>query len=76
MENRLFQLERKEKEPYDVLHVHLRIPKRPRLLPEPTRGHLRAAVRETLLAGRSVLDAVVEKVEPQSPGDTAKTQAG
>lgn len=76
MANKVLELERKEKESYDVLHIHLRIPKRPRLLPEPTRGHLRTATRETLLAGRSLLDAVIEKVDKQPAENIAQTPAG
>ena len=35
------------------------------LIPEPTRGHLRAANKELLMAFRSWLDQVIEGVEKQ-----------
>lgn len=63
MVQKIFEVEYKPEEPYDVLHIHLRVPKRPILLPAATREHLRGAVRETLLAWRSVLDACIEKTE-------------
>lgn len=35
------------------------------LIPEPTRGHIRAANRELLLALRSFVDQVIEGMEPE-----------
>jgi len=63
MAQKIFEVEHKTEEPYEVLHIHLRLPKRPVLLPAATREHLRGAMRETLLAWRSVLDALIEKTE-------------
>jgi hypothetical protein len=65
MSKKLFELERHADEPFNELHVHLRIPKPPRVLPDATRGHLRAALRETLLASQSLVDALIEKIEPK-----------
>ena len=73
MAEKMFEVERKAEEPYEILHLHLRIPKRRRLLPAATRDHLRAATRETLLAWRSVLDALIEKAEKQ-PKTATKIQ--
>ena len=74
MAEKMFELEQKAEEPYDVLHVHVRIPKRRRLLPDAAREHLRAAARETLLAGRSLVDVLIEKVEKQAAKTATKIQ--
>jgi hypothetical protein len=38
-----------------------------RLLPEPTRGHLKAANKELLLALRSSIDQAIEWIDRQGP---------
>ncbi len=70
MTKNMFEIERNAEDHYDVLHVQLRFPRRPRVLPVSTHEHLRTVLRETLLAGTSILDALVERVE-KAPAKTA-----
>lgn len=59
---KIFEIEESEGE------IIIRI-KRPKILPEETRTHLQAAVREGLLAFRSLIDdfvARLEKIEPKA----------
>jgi len=56
------EIEERPEGPFDVLHVALPLPRLPSLARE-TRQHLRAARRERLLALRSLLDAVIKRLE-------------
>lgn len=56
------QIEERSEGPFDVLHVALPLPRLPFPAGE-ARQHLRAARRERLLALRSLLDAVIRRLE-------------
>ncbi|MBI2845877.1 MAG: hypothetical protein HYX86_04960 [Chloroflexi bacterium] len=58
---RMIEVEEQADAPYDVLHLRLAVPKR--LLPEETKTHAKAALREMLLTGRSLLDVFIEELE-------------
>ncbi len=75
MPEKLFQIERKPEEHHDILHIRMPVPRRRSILPTATRGHLRAALRETLLAQRSVLDALIKKTEPSQTPQAPRRQA-
>jgi hypothetical protein len=56
MAERIFEVEH---EPGEEVVVKIRLPK----FPESTRGHLRSAHKEGLLALRSLIDAAIERAE-------------
>ncbi len=57
---RIVDIEEDPEVGYDTLHVRLPIPKH--VLPSETRYHAKAAIREVLLAGRSLLDVAIEEL--------------
>lgn len=56
---RMVDIEEHPEAGYDTLHVRVPIPKR--LMPKETREHTKAAIREVLLAGRSLLDVAIDE---------------
>ena len=63
MSQKLFEIERREDEGAIAMHIRVPIPRPPSLLPSATQDHLRGALRETLLAQRSILNALIERAE-------------
>ena len=56
----MVEYERQTGEGFDILHFSLKVPK-PRL-PEETGHHLRSAESEMLLAARTLIDELVERL--------------
>ena len=54
------EFERQEGEHFDTLHLSLRVPKLG--LPKETGKHLRSAESEMLLAARTIIDELVERL--------------
>lgn len=54
------EFERQEGERFDILRLNLRIPKVP--LPKETRRHMRNAESEMLLAARTIVDELAERL--------------
>ena len=71
MSDSIFEVEYR---PREEVVLHFKLPKL-RGLPEPTRQHLSAVKKETLLALRSILDRVIEKAEEsKEPKGRKKTK--
>jgi hypothetical protein len=75
MSEKLFQLEQQPETRHDILHIRLPVPRRRSVMPATTRDHLRGAVRETLLAQRSLLDTLIEKTESHQATKETLSQA-
>ena len=54
------EFERQEGKHFDILRLNLRVPKP--TLPEETRKHMRSAETEMLLAARTIIDELVERL--------------
>ncbi|MBI3287686.1 MAG: hypothetical protein HYZ68_06535 [Chloroflexi bacterium] len=61
---RMVEVEERADAPYDILHLRVAVPKR--LLPRETQKHAKAAIREMLLTGRSLLDVFIEELEGEA----------
>ncbi|MBI2172179.1 MAG: hypothetical protein HYU30_09240 [Chloroflexi bacterium] len=59
----------------DGVVIHVR-PRALRLFPRESARHWRSANKEMLLAFRSLLDSVIERVDPEGDGQDAKAQDG
>ena len=71
-EDRMVDIEEQPGAAYDTLHVRVPIPKR--LLPRETREHTKAAIREVLLAGRSLLDVAIDELGGDAGAKTERIQ--
>lgn len=60
-----------ERSPEGEIVIRLR---RPKILPEEVRSHLRAARKEGLLAFRSLIDAVITRLEKAEPKEKTKIE--
>ncbi len=68
------EVEERPGEEFDYLHLRIPVPRQ--VMPPETQEHVRAAVREVMLAFRSLLDEAIKRTEPKQPrkGKTASEE--